>query len=156
VARDDGLDAWSESRTLDIVRTLRETRQVVVTNGPFMRVTAGGVGIGGIAKAQGGKFSVVVVVESAPWVQITHLVVMRASGPTVAKDMTQRPNALGALTATARFDLTFDKDDAFVVVASGDKTLEPVLSGDAAEIKPYAIAGAIWVDVDGDGHALGR
>ncbi len=156
VAQDDALDAWTDSRTQDIVHTLRESRQVVVTNGPFMKVTAGTAGIGGIVKAQGGKLAVVVTVESAPWIEVTHLAVMRASGTTVTKDVTPRANALGALVATARFELTFDKDDAFIVTASGDKTLEPVLSGDAAEIKPFAMSGAIWVDVDGDGHALGR
>jgi hypothetical protein len=156
VAHDDAFESWSEGRTLEIVHALRETREVVATNGPFVRVTAGAAGIGGIAKAQGGKLGIVVTVESAPWVEVTHVAVMRASGATVSKDVTQHPNALGALTATVRFDLTFDKDDAFIVVASGDKPLEPVLSGDVSEIKPYVLAGAIWVDADSDGHSLGR
>jgi hypothetical protein len=34
--------------------------------------------------------------------------------------------------------------------------MTPVLSGDAKEIAPYALTGAIWVDADGDGKSLGR
>jgi len=153
---DRDLDHWTEARTLEMVHVLRETREVIVTNGPFMRVRADTTGIGGIATAHGGKVTVTVTVKSAPWAPVSHVAVMRANGATVTQDVTQRPNALGALVATARFDLPVDHDDAFIVVASGDKPLTPVLAGDAAEIKPYALSGAIWLDADGDGHALGR
>ncbi len=57
-------------------------------------------------------------------------------------------------------DLTFTvvarSDDAIAVVASGSRPMSPVLSGDAAEIAPWAMTGAIWIDADGDGKSLGR
>jgi hypothetical protein len=31
-----------------------------------------------------------------------------------------------------------------------------VLAGDDKEITPWAMTGAIWIDADGDGKALGR
>jgi hypothetical protein len=34
--------------------------------------------------------------------------------------------------------------------------MRPVLSGDDAEISPWAMSGPIWIDTDGDGKALGR
>jgi hypothetical protein len=48
------------------------------------------------------------------------------------------------------------RDDAFVVIASGSWPMTPVLSGEPKEIAPYAMSGAIWIDGDGDGRALGR
>jgi hypothetical protein len=34
--------------------------------------------------------------------------------------------------------------------------MRPVLSGDDADITPWSMTGAIWVDADGDGRSLGR
>jgi hypothetical protein len=34
--------------------------------------------------------------------------------------------------------------------------MTPVLAGEAKEISPFAMTGAIWVDADGDGKSLGR
>ncbi len=78
------------------------------------------------------------------------------TGETKEMDVTPRANAAGAMVSTATFDLSVDRDDAFIVIASGDKTLSPVLPGDGPEIRPYAFTGAIWIDADGDGHSLGR
>ena len=38
----------------------------------------------------------------------------------------------------------------------GQKPLEPVLTGDAAEILPFAMTAPLWIDADGDGRSLGR
>ena len=153
-AKDDALDAWDASRTAELVRSIRETREVVVTNGPFVRVKK--MPIGGVVSAKG-NVSVEVVVTSAPWVDITKVKLVRVTKQeTLEKPVTMRPTASGALEATASFTLAVDKDDAFVVIASGEKPLSPVLPGDAAEIRPYAITGAIWLDADADKHSLGR
>ena len=48
-------------------------------------------------------------------------------------------------------------EDTFVIVeVRGQKPLEPVLTGDAAEILPFAMTAPLWIDADGDGRALGR
>ena len=117
---------------------------------------AGGASIGGIARATAGKLVVNVTVRSAPWIEVKRVTLLRASGEKLEKLVTQQPSATGALVATAQFDLAVKADDAFIVTASGDKTLEPVLAGDAADIRPYALAGAIWIDADADGKSLAR
>jgi hypothetical protein len=55
-------------------------------------------------------------------------------------------------SADATFRVHADKDDAAVVVASGGT------SPDASSAAPsaFAMTGAVWIDADGDGHALGR
>ncbi|WP_438024115.1 hypothetical protein [Sorangium sp. So ce233] len=48
-------------------------------------------------------------------------------------------------------------EDTFVVaIVRGRRPLEPVLSGDPAEILPFAMTAPLWIDADGDGRSLGR
>jgi len=48
------------------------------------------------------------------------------------------------------------EDTFLVAVVQGKRPLEPVLSGDSAEILPFAMTAPLWLDVDGDGRCLGR
>jgi len=125
-------------------------------------VSAAGTPIGGVAR--GPMVQVKVHVESAPWVVVDELRLVRASAPDAAvATLTQRiaetPNAAGALAADATFTVRASADDAFVVVASGARPMSPVLgsaAGADAEITPWAMSGAIWIDADRDGKSLGR
>ena len=161
-AKDDDLGAWTTDRSADLAKSIREKRDVVVTNGPFMQVHVNGVGIGGVARARGGHAIVTVEVQSAPWVEATHVHVVRVLGTKAGSrdrldaDLKPRMNAAGALASHAQFDLPVDRDDAILVIVTGDKPLSPVLPGGGPEIRPYAISGAIWLDADGDGKSLGR
>jgi hypothetical protein len=162
VADDGALDAWTAARTEDLVQGVKTLRDVVLTNGPMLRVTAGGAPIGAIA--HGRAIEVKVHVESAPWVVVDELRVVRASAPdaveaSLTKRIVEKPNAAGALVADTTFALRAQADDAFVVIASGTKAMSPVLGaadGAGAEILPWAMTGAIWIDADGDGKALAR
>lgn len=177
VADDAQIEAWDAARTEDVVRGVKMLRDVVLTNGPMLRVTANGVPIGGIAR--GRSVRVAVHVESAPWVHVDRVEVRRASaasletkgddetdakanGTTEAKDVTEIALADGAIGADVAFTLQASKDDAFIVVASGKTPMTPVLGAagtrgeDAAAILPWAMTGAIWIDADGNGEALGR
>ena len=162
VSDDTHLETWDAARAQDLVRSIRSLRDVLVTNGPFLRVTANGAGIGGIAKAKGGFVDVRVHVECAPWILPEHVVLRRTVGTAKGGDetmdlpLTLALNTKGALAGDVSFHLPVDRDDAFVVQARGTKPLSPVLSGDASEILPYAMSGAIWVDGNGDGKALAR
>ena len=64
--------------------------------------------------------------------------------------------ASGASSGRASFQIRARADDAFVVVVHGDRPMRPMLAGDEREIAPWAMTGAIWIDADGDGRALGR
>jgi hypothetical protein len=48
------------------------------------------------------------------------------------------------------------EDTFLVATVLGKRPLEPVLTGDAAEIQPFAMTAPLWLDVDGDGRCLGR
>ncbi|HEX4517799.1 MAG TPA: CehA/McbA family metallohydrolase [Polyangiaceae bacterium] len=153
-AKDDALGAWDASRTGELVKSIRETREVVVTNGPFIRVKRAQIGSVNAAR---GSITLDVTVTSAPWIEVKKLKLVHVSkNEPIEKDVTMHAVPSGAMEASASFTFKVDKDDAVFVIASGDKPLSPVLPGDAAEIRPWAITGAIWLDADGDGHSLGR
>jgi hypothetical protein len=159
VADDAHLEAWNAARTDDLVRGVKERRDVVLTNGPMLRARVNGAPIGGVARVAGGHLVTVEVhVECAPWVDVDTVRVIRASEP--ARDdhraVKLAPLPGGALGANVTFVLRVDGDDALFVVASGTRLLSPILGGDGRELAPWAMTGAIWVDADGDGRALGR
>ena len=156
---DSQLETWGADRTAQVVRGIKTLRDVVLTNGPMLRVTANGAPVGGIAR--GRLVKVKVHVESAPWVVVDEVRVLRASeqGEVQRTDITQKPTSGGALAADAVLEVQVPNDDAIVVIASGTRPMSPVLSaaaGESSEVSPWAMSGAIWVDADGDGRALGR
>ncbi|HEY5076435.1 MAG TPA: hypothetical protein VIJ48_02935, partial [Acidimicrobiia bacterium] len=149
----------------DLVRGVKALRDVVLTNGPMLRIAFGGAPgtatIGGVAR--GHVVTVQVHVESAPWVVVDALRLVRASDAVSAKPeeqpVTEALNAAGALAADATFTVRAATDDAFVILASGKTPMTPVLAADpasVADITPWAMTGAVWIDADGDGRALGR
>jgi hypothetical protein len=161
VADDEHLDAWDAARTADVVRGVKVLRDVVLTNGPMLHVTANGAPIGGIAK--GHDVTVKVHVEAAPWVDVDTVRLVRASEGDLEKGADEKPVKLartktGAMAADVVLRAKLKGDDAVFVVASGSKPMAPVLpgAGDDKEIMPWAMSGAIWVDAEGDAKALGR
>jgi hypothetical protein len=159
VADDEHLGAWDAARTADVVRGVKVLRDVVLTNGPMLRVTANGKPIGGVAR--GRDVTVKVHVECPPWVEVTTVQLVRASDMGIDKVADSRPVKLaplkgGAVGADAVLHTRAQADDAVFVIASGAAPMSPVLAGDPAEITPWAMTGAIWVDADGDGQSLGR
>lgn len=160
VAKDDALDAWDAARTDDLVRSVRERRDVVMSNGPFLRVTANGTGIGGIAAARGGAVDVKVHVSSAPFVVVDRAELRLVGNGKVAgaSAVTLAPSksAAGALEADVTFKVKVTADDAFVVIVSGTRPMRPMFAGEDRELAPWAMSGAIWIDANGDGKALAR
>jgi hypothetical protein len=156
VSDDAHLDAWDKARTDDLVKAVKATRDVVLTNGPFLRVSANGAPIGGIAK--GREVTVKVHIECAPWIAVDEVRLLRATakGTDETKRVTLAALPSGAMGADVVFKVKVEADDAIVVVASGTKPMTPVLSGDAKEIAPWAMTGAIWIDANSDGKSLGR
>jgi hypothetical protein len=143
VANDASLDAWDAARSADFVNGLVTRRDVVLSNGPFVRVSANGAGLGGLAK--GRDVMVKVHVECAPQVIVdtVRIVRSRGKGETQSVKLAVLPST--AMGADVVFRVRADKDDAIVVVASG--------AGSGA---PWAMTSAVFVDADGDGKALGR
>jgi hypothetical protein len=158
VGDDTMLSSWSASRTADLVRGVKTLRDVVLTNGPMLRVSVGGAPIGGLARARAGRVKVDVHVEVAPWVDVDSIRIFRIR--TGAEELTKAvhlaPLPSGALAADLSFSIEAIHDDAVTVVATGSKPMTPVLSGDPVEITPWAMTGPVWIDADGDGKSLGR
>lgn len=158
VAKDDALDAWSTDRTAEIVKAIRETRDVILTNGPFVTVSANGQGIGGIARAgKGGVVALRVRVVTASWNAVDRAELRRVRDEAPVSIVLSAPKSEnGAIVREGTHLFKVKEDDAFVVVVNGSSTMRPVLSGDADETRPSAVTGPIWVDADGDGKALAR
>lgn len=158
VAKDSELESWDAQRTGDLVTSVRDRRDVVLTNGPFLQVSANGAGIGGVAR--GGNVAVKVHVTSAAFaaiekVEIRFAGAAKTAGPATVS-VTPKKNALGALEADVTFDVRAPTDDAFIVIASGTKPMRPMFGGEDREITPWAMTGAIWIDANGDGKSLAR
>jgi len=158
VADDGNLATWDASRTQDLVRGVKVLRDVVLTNGPMLRVTANGAPIGGIAK--GRAVTLEVHVECAPWVDVDTVTVMHVRSGLQEKEVSRpvalAPTSTGAMAADLTIPAAVRADDALYVVATGKKPMTPVLAGDPKEISPWAMTGALWVDADGDGKSLAR
>ncbi|MGH7439456.1 MAG: CehA/McbA family metallohydrolase, partial [Polyangiaceae bacterium] len=153
VADDGHLDTWDGARSADLVKGIKVLRDVVLTNGPMLRVTANGAPIGG--RARGPLVHVSVDVESAPWVEVDEVAVLLASGARFAKPVVEK--AVGSvLHASVSFDVHPSAQDALVVVASGSRSLSPVLAESDADrpenkdILPWAMSGAISIDAEID------
>ena len=160
VTKDDALDAWDAARTDDLVRSVRERRDVVLTNGPFLQVTANGAGIGGVAAAKGGAVDVKVRVTTAAFAAVDRVELRLAGSGKVlgaaSLALSPKKELSGALTADATFAVRASADDAFVVIVSGPKPMRPMFAGEDKELTPWAMSGAIWIDTNGDGKSLGR
>jgi hypothetical protein len=156
VRDDTSLETWDASRTADLVQQIRKGRDVVLTNGPFVEVSANGAGIGGLARAERGRVTVKVRVTSTPFAQVERVEIRRVHGPPKSAPVTMARLEGGAAQGNVSFTLDAPKDDAFIVSASGTQSMRPLLSGDDRETAPFAMTGAIWIDADGDGKALGR
>jgi hypothetical protein len=160
VTHDDALASWDVTRTEDLVRTVRERRDVVMSNGPFLRVTANGTGIGGIAAPRAGVVEVKVHVVSAPFVVVDRAELRLVGNAKVmgssAVALSPKKSAGGALEADVTFTVRAAADDAFVVIVSGTQPMRPMFAGDDRELAPWAMSGAIWIDANGDGKALAR
>jgi hypothetical protein len=159
VSDDTRLEAWDRARTADLLQGVKRLRDVVLTNGPMLRVSANGTPIGGMAR--GRRVTLNVHVECAPWVDVDRVRVLRASEsgttPQDQKSVRLSPLPSGALGADVAFVMQLDTDDALFIIASGSKPLSPVLWGDGGpDVLPWAMTGAIWVDADENGRALGR
>ncbi|MBV9949895.1 MAG: CehA/McbA family metallohydrolase, partial [Myxococcales bacterium] len=177
VADDGHLEAWDAARVADLVHGLKDLRDVVLTNGPMLRVTLGGSPIGGIARARQpqpegaraarparpAEVTLRVHVECAPWVEVDHLEVIhvapldRPSGRD-GEDLplVLAPLSSGALGADLALAVHVERDDAVFVVVRGSRPLTPVLAPSGVPMSAWAMTGATWIDADGDGRSLSR
>jgi hypothetical protein len=166
-----------------LVEGLRDERDVVLSNGPFITLRGASVREGGRATVGASGLDLTAHVERAAWVDVTEIVVVAggvagegvpvgcglgcAEAHTTRRGATSydiRVHVVRRASARAprvvrhgtRVEVELAADSFVAVVARGARPLEPVLHGDPAEMLPFAITAPLWLDVDGDGAALGR
>lgn len=169
-----------------ITAAFRDTGDVLMSNGPFVRLTTTGSnvvrGMGGIVTAADAKVSVAIHIESAPWVDLDVLNILQ-DGLLVHT---------APLAGAGKHDVTVEldavQDGFFVLEVIGDGSLFPVVypneipplqftdvigalgasfggfggSDDALKpallfpTTPYALTNPVWIDADGDGKVTPR
>ncbi len=159
-----------------LIDGLRRRRDVILGNGPFVTARVGEIEQGGLVSLGPKPLELRIHVERAPWMDVSELVLLVDGVARAPIALHGQPSATGSLVDDLRLrvvrtgkkkgataakgeaaaPLEIGADTFLTVVVQGKKPLVPVLSGDPAEILPFAMTAPIWLDADGDGKALGR
>lgn len=131
VASDDPA-AFDERAFIDAVRAGR----VVVSSGPFLRLSVNGKGIGATAPA--GAAEIVVSVDAPPWVDVDRVEILRRG-----ELLWSSPVTPGKRPASFRVSETLKKGDWLIAVARGSKPMTFLYRPDA---KPFAFTNPIWIE----------
>jgi hypothetical protein len=133
VANDDPA-AFDERAFVEAVRKGR----VVVSSGPFIRLTAGGKGIGDTIGA--GTVDISIEVDAPPWVDVDKVELVRR-GDVIGT--WSAPFAKGPHRFETHTDRPLVKGDWILVVARGTKPMSYLYRAGA---KPFAFTNPIWVE----------
>jgi len=152
-----GIYSDSPGRVSDqeVVSVVRDRHDAVVTNGPFLRVTANGFGrIGSLVpitpatSGEGGEVRLEVEVQAPGWIRIDEIEII-ANGEVVRRLPASSPDGVVKFHETLTLRPT--RDTWYVVVARGSKGLEPVVPRyKGTTVTPFGFTNPIWIDVDGD------
>ena len=149
-------DDPAKIRTMDVVRAV-ERGNVVMTNGPFVRVellAAGSSGIPGTeVSVPDGRAELEVRVQCPNWIDVDRVQVFLNGTPRKKLNFTRLKHADKFFDGPMKFDQKIPlelKEDAFVivVVAGEGSTLGPVAGPRRAGDMPVAVTNPIWVNVD--------
>jgi len=139
-------------------------QDVILTNGPFVTMRIGETSLGGVALSGPKRRATIAVhVERAPWVDATELTLFVGGVAAVTVPLAgTKKTARGAIVEEVTVPLVFAKapsktppgpatvfapEPTYVVaVVRGERSLGPVLGGDPAEIKPFAVTSPLWLD----------
>jgi len=134
-----------------IVAALKKRHEALVTNGPFVRVSVGGHGMGQLAPAPRGRARLDLEVEAAPWIDVRRIELF-INGSRRGKPIDVPPSSK-VQRYKGSIDLRVERDAYVVVVVRGD-ALGPVLPGNPGQSPPTALAitNPIYLDRDGDGR----
>lgn len=137
-----------------LVAAVKKRREALVTNGPFVKVSVGGRGMGQLAPAPRGRARLDVEVQAAPWIDVRRLELF------INGSRRGKPIDIPASTKPVRYkggiDLRVERDAYVVVVVRGDAPLGVVVPPDEGQSPPtpLAITNPIYLDRDGDGRYM--
>ncbi len=146
VAADAALDGDA------LVTALKKRHEALVTNGPYVRVSVAGHGMGQLAPAPRGRARLDVEVAAAPWIDVRRLELFingsRRGKPIDIPPSTKVQRYKGSI------ELRLERDAYVVVIVRGDAPLGAVLPPEPNQSAPtpLAITNPIYLDRDGDGR----
>ena len=152
-------DDPSEIDTMEMVRA-SERGNLVMTNGPFLSVSANSGGRSAIAGddlvAAKNRVRLHVRVQCPNWLDINRVQVFVNGRPVPHLSFTRSANSEMFSTDTVKFDQKISVDvsaDAHLIVATAGEGLNlgPVYGADRGKAMPVAVANPIFVDVGGNG-----
>jgi len=153
-------DLPSEIDTMEMVHE-SERGHVVMTNGPFLEVTATSGGKSAIAgddlAAQDRKVELSVKVQCPNWFDINRVQILINGRLSEDHHFTRRTtpdkfNANGAVKFEQTIEVDLEEDAHLIVATIGDDLkLGMVMGEQQGEAAPVALTNPIFVDVDGDG-----
>jgi hypothetical protein len=149
--------------TMEIVR-MSQRGHVVVTNGPFLEVTARAAtagpksagGPGDEIVAAGGKAGLSVRVQCPNWFDVDRVQVFLNGRPEAKLNFTRRAHGERFKSSTIRFEheipIEVHQDTHVVVAAIGENSrLGLVMGPTHGSDKPVAVSNPIFIDTGGDG-----
>ena len=157
-------DEPSKIKTLDIVHAV-ENRQVMMSNGPYLEVTAHHavsnefapiVHVGSDLPAKSGFVNLHVKVQCPNWIDINHVVVLANGRPlkefTFSRKTHPEKFGKGVIKFDQTLSLQLKKDTHLIVLATHtEKKLGELMGPFWGKHAPTAISNPIFVDVDGNG-----
>lgn len=119
------------------------------TTAPFVRLSAGGAGIGELVRVAAGKVRVEIEVEAAPWVTV-NVVTLYLNGQDYKK--WQVPRSTQVMRFRTALEVAVGRDSYVVARVDGDEPMAPVI-GDRSrfDVRPLALTNPIFLDANGDG-----
>jgi hypothetical protein len=120
-----------------------------LTTGPIIGFSVGGVGIGDLAPAPGGKAKVDIVVRAAPWVSVNR-VKLYVAGKVVKT--WEVPKGETAERFHEIYEVSVPNDTYTLVRVEGDTPLAPVVGGgNGVSVTPLALSNPIFLDANTNG-----
>jgi hypothetical protein len=143
-------DDRADYATPQEVATAVKKHHALFTTGPFVRFHAGRGDIGDLVPAPGGKASLDIEVDAAPWISVSR-VILYVSGKEAKRWPIPESQEVVRLHLTHTIDLAMD--GYAVVRVDGDRIMAPIVGDNHGfGVYPLALTNPIFFDVNGNGR----
>jgi hypothetical protein len=127
-----------------------KNHQAFFTTGPFVRFRSGKGDIGDLVPAPGGKATVDIEVDAAPWIAVNR-VILYVAGKEAKR--WQVPDTQEVVRFHVSHEINLPVDGYAVVRVDGDKIMAPVVGDNRTfGVYPLALTNPIFFDVNGNGR----
>lgn len=143
----------------EIIKAIKN-KQVIITNGPFVKFTVNGEEIGSLVNNKNQKAITCDLLVSAPkWIDVTMIVVLKDGQFSKGISLPKKPPKDRPIIREnyKNFQLSTPNDLYVNIRVLGETTLDPVISkfyGELLGVSPVAITNPIFIDANGDGKFI--